>query len=767
MRFHGGMTMITSDNPGNPEAAFGGNSAIDNTPRVFPGSGSQPGEDVKEVHSHWERMLLRCRAALRGQVQTEGLHHIPRQGGALLVANHASPDDAWMLASILPRKVLFVSEEDPTTSRFLTGSSRGLQQLILPRHASSRERLEMLQAASAAIRDGQLVCLFAEGQVSRTGQMLPFGTDCEEILKGLEAPIIPVGLTTARQRGWRRWRRAAWAHFGTPLPSTTKVAQLRTAVQELVSEAWGQRAKGCDPLHRAFRKTARRHPLRFAMSDARVPRLGFLAALAGAIHLARKLRSHWADDDKVGILLPPSVAGALVNLAALLAGKVTVNLNYTCSTQTIASCISQCGIRTVVTSELFLQKAKVQLPCPSLALEAVVGKPRLRERFVALAMGLLLPASWLERVLGRGRSAGPDEIATIIFSSGSTGEPKGVVLTHANVAANIAQLAQVYRPTSQDRMLGVLPFFHSFGYTATLCLTATCGMGVAYHPTPLDAAAVGRLVRDYGLTFLLGTPTFLQLYLNTCAPADFGSLRVVLAAAEKLPDRLAAAFEDKFGIRPLEGYGCTECAPAVAVNTHDVRATGLRQVGAKRGSIGHPLPGVAVRIVDPVTEEPVPFGQPGLLLVRGPNVMAGYLDRPDLTDRVFRQGWYVTGDIVAMDDDGFLRITDRLSRFSKIGGEMVPHLRVEERLHELAGATQLTFVVTSVPDERKGERLVVLHTLPDPSLQPCLDTLAKEDLPNLWKPKPDAFFRVEGFPLLGSGKLDLRRIKEIARSLAA
>jgi len=560
---------------------------------------------------------------------------------------------------------------------------------------------------------------------------------------------------------------AVWAHFGAPLPPTATAVQLRTAVQELASEAWRRRAQECDPLHRAFRGAARRHPLRFAMSDARVPRLGFLAALAGAVHLARQLRSHWAAEERVAILLPPSVAGALVNLAALLAGKVTVNLNYTCSTETIASCISQCGIGRVITSRLFLEKTKLSLPCPAITLEEAVGTPRLSDRVLAMAMGLLLPASWLERALGRGRPACPDEVATIIFSSGSTGEPKGVVLTHANVAANIAQLAQVYRPTSRDRMLGVLPFFHSFGYTATLCLPALCGMGVAYHPTPLDAQAVGRLVRDHALTFLLGTPTFLQLYLNTCAPADFGSLRVVMAAAEKLPDRLAAAFEEKFGIRPLEGYGCTECAPAVAVNTHDVRATGLRQVGAKRGSIGHPLPGVAVRIVDPVTEEPVPFGQPGLLLVRGPNVMAGYLDRPDLTDRVFRQGWYVTGDIAAMDDDGFLRITDRLSRFSKIGGEMVPHLRVEELLHELAGATQLTFVVTSVPDERKGERLVVLHTLPDPPLHTCLDRLAKEDLPNLWKPKPDAFFRVEGFPLLGSGKLDLRRIRELARSLAA
>ncbi|MBX3745989.1 MAG: AMP-binding protein [Verrucomicrobiae bacterium] len=707
-------------------------------------------------------------ALARGRdVQADGLQHLPSEGGALLVSNHVSASDALIIAGALRRRVLVVLREDDPALRVAGAGSSRCEAIVLPRAASPRELQDRFRQVAEALRGGQWVCVFGEGQVSRTGQMLPFGTDSEEIMKGVEAPIVPVGLVIAPGRGWSRWRESVWVHFGNPVSSATTAVEIRNAVQEAVSEAWRRRAQVCEPLHRAFRRTARRHPFRFAMGDARVPSLGFLAALAGAIHLARKLRSHWAAEEKVGILLPPSVTGALVNFAALLAGKVVVNLNYTSSSQTIASCLSQCGIRTLITSRLFLEKAKVNPPCPVLALEDAVGKPRWGERLVALAMGGLLPASWLERALGRTQHARPDDLATIIFSSGSTADPKGIPLTHANVAANIAQLAQVYRLNSRDRMLGVLPFFHSFGYTATLCLPATLGLGVAYHPTPLDAAAVGRLVRDYGLTFLLGTPTFLQLYLNGCRPDDFGSLRVVMVGAEKLPDRLATAFEDKFGIRPFEGYGCTECAPAVAVNTHDFRTTGVLQVGAKRGSIGHPLPGIAVRIVDPVTEQPVPAGQPGLLLVRGPNVMQGYLGRSDLTARAFRQGWYVTGDIATMDDDGFLRITDRLSRFSKIGGEMVPHLRVEECLHELAAVTQLTFVVTSVPDERKGERLVVLHTLPDVPLRACLDQLAKADLPNLWKPKPDAFFRVESFPQLGSGKLDLRRIKELARSLAS
>jgi acyl-[acyl-carrier-protein]-phospholipid O-acyltransferase/long-chain-fatty-acid--[acyl-carrier-protein] ligase len=236
----------------------------------------------------------------------------------------------------------------------------------------------------------------------------------------------------------------------------------------------------------------------------------------------------------------------------------------------------------------------------------------------------------------------------------------------------------------------------------------------------------------------------------------------VVVGAEKLPERLALAFEDRFGIRPLEGYGATECSPVVSVNTRDFRAPGFRQIGAKRGRIGHPLPGVSVRIVDPDTREPLAAGTPGLLLVRGPNVMKGYLGKPEKTAEVLEDGWYVTGDIAAEDEDGFLAITDRLSRFSKIGGEMVPHIKIEEQLHELAGVTDQRFVVTSVPDGKKGERLVVLHTLPAEELEPVLERLGECGLPNLWIPRPNQFFAVEELPHLGTGKLDLRRVKEMA-----
>jgi acyl-[acyl-carrier-protein]-phospholipid O-acyltransferase/long-chain-fatty-acid--[acyl-carrier-protein] ligase len=239
-----------------------------------------------------------------------------------------------------------------------------------------------------------------------------------------------------------------------------------------------------------------------------------------------------------------------------------------------------------------------------------------------------------------------------------------------------------------------------------------------------------------------------------------------MTGAEKLPDRLATAFEEHFGLRPLEGYGCTECGPAVAVNTRDFRAAGFRQVGAKRGKIGHPLPGISIQIQDPNSGALLPAGEAGLLRVRGPNIMQGYLGRPEKTAEVLENGWYNTGDVATVDEDGFLQITDRLSRFSKIGGEMVPHIRVEEKLHEFASATEQLFVVTGLPDEKKGERLVVLHKLKPDELKSVLEKLAKCDLPNLWKPRADQFFRIDAFAYLGSGKLDLRRNREIALELS-
>lgn len=731
------------------------------------------------------------------RIRVVGRENVPAKGGALFVSNHLSLADAMLLLASTDRNVRFMMYKAHYEVGWIKPFAKMLGVIPISSEQRPREMLKSLQTASDAIRNGEVVCIFAEGQITRIGQMMPFRRGFERIMKDVEAPIIPVALDGvwgsifSFEGGkflwkWpRRFPHPMTVNYGKPMPHTATPFEVRQSVQELMAEAWSHRREHMKTLPRAFVGTARVHARRFAMADGQNAKVSFGGALMRAVLLGRRLKGiNWGEKDShgqdacaakiaakqkmVGLLLPPSVPGAVINFAAMLAGRVPVNLNYTVSEETLASCIQQCDIQAVITSKAFLEKVKIKVPGQTIYLEELVGPeskggaPSFMEKLTAFFMAFFLPVGMLERALGRERKMQLDDLATVIFSSGSTGEPKGVMLSHYNIGANIEQMEQVFGLGKSDCVLGVLPFFHSFGFTGTLCMPAVVGVGVVYHANPLDAKTIGPLVSQYSVTFLLATPTFLQLYMRGCSPEDFGSLRVVMTGAEKLPERLANAFEEQFSIRPLEGYGCTECSPAVAVNTHDFRSAGIRQVGAKRGKIGHPLPGISIRIIDAESRQPLQIGQPGLMLVRGPNVMQGYLGKPEKTTEVLSDGWYMTGDIAAIDEDGFLQITDRLSRFSKIGGEMVPHIKVEERLHELAGSTEQTFVVAGVPDEKKGERLVVLHKLKDEPLQACLEKLAQTDLPNLWKPRADQFFRVESFPMLGTGKLDLRKVKEMA-----
>jgi len=720
------------------------------------------------------RLILWIATNTLYRLDVVGRENVPARGGALLTPNHVSMADAVLLIGSIGRPIRFLMFKGSYDHPLVKPFAKIMGVIPIASDQGPREMIHSLRLATDALKSGEVVCIFPEGQMTRIGQMLPFRRGMERIIKGVDVPIVPVNLDgvwgsifsfSGGRFLWKFPRKIPYpvrVTFGKPLPPTATSQEVRRAVQDLGAEAFARRKKRMHTLPESFIYSARRHPFRFAMADGQRPKLSWFAALVGALVLARRLRKHWRDQEMVGVLLPPSVPGALVNYAAMLLGKVPVNLNYTVSNETLASCAQQCSLKTVVTARVFLEKVKIQPPGETILIEDVAKDPGFGERAAAALAASLLPARMVTKFAGCDRTASLDDIATIIFSSGSTGDPKGVILTHYNIASNVEQLNQVFMLHAEDRIMGILPFFHSFGFTGTLCLPAATGVGVVFHPNPLDSRVIGALINKYAVTMLLATPTFLNAYTRRCTPEDFGSLRFVMAGAEKLPDRISQAFEDHFGIRPHEGYGCTECSPAVTVNTIDFRAASFRQVGAKRGSIGHPLPGITVKIVDPDTLQPVGVDGPGLLLVRGPNVMRGYLNKPEKTAEVLRDGWYNTGDVARMDEDGFIRITDRLSRFSKIGGEMVPHIKVEDILQELAGVTEQTFVVTAVPDEKKGERLVVLHTLDETKLEECLEKLGKSDLPALWRPRKDQFVRIENLPYLGTGKLDLRKARGLA-----
>jgi acyl-[acyl-carrier-protein]-phospholipid O-acyltransferase/long-chain-fatty-acid--[acyl-carrier-protein] ligase len=734
------------------------------------------------------------------RVSVAGRDNFPEKTGALLVCNHMSYVDACLLVAATDRPIRFVMFEGIYNLPWIKPFAKISHAIPISNEQKPRDLIRALQTAADALRNDEIVCIFAEGQITMTGQMLPFRRGLERIMKGVDKPIIPVhldgvwGSIFSFERGrffWKAPRRIPYpvtVSFASPMPSDSTAIQVRAAVQELGAEAFNHRASLHQTLDRAFVRTARRYPFRFFMADPKTPKVTFASALIKTFYIARRLRPQIGSQPMVGLLLPPSVGGALTNYALMLLGRIPVNLNYTSSSEVLASCAAQCNLDVVLTSKAFTDRfPNLAIPGRTLYLEDVLAAPRTGEKLAALALASLMPTALMRKALGavkpqpipatephlaerssaNGKPSPADHLATVIFSSGSTGDPKGVMLTHFNLMANIRQTCQVFMLDGRDKILGILPFFHSFGVMAGLWLPAVNGTGVVYHANPLDAGVIGELVRRYKVTFLVATPTFLQAYMRRCTPEQFGSLQYVLVGAEKLQERLALAFEDTFGIRPLEGYGCTECSPVVAVNGRDVRGPGVRQVAGKRGRIGHPLPGVCVRVVDIDSGAPAAHGAPGMLLVKGPNVMRGYLGKPGKTAEVLHDGWYTTGDIGTIEEDGFLTITDRLSRFSKIGGEMVPHIRIEEKLHELADATEQVFAVTAVPDEKKGERIIVIHTLPAAKLTTVLEKLSRCDLPALWRPKSSQFVHVDSIPTLGTGKMDLRAIRALANSLAA
>jgi acyl-[acyl-carrier-protein]-phospholipid O-acyltransferase/long-chain-fatty-acid--[acyl-carrier-protein] ligase len=698
------------------------------------------------------------------RIRIVGQQHVPARGPALLVCNHLSHIDGALVGASIQRFVRFLVYKPYYEHWAVNPLLRMLNAIPV---GSGRDAVEAIDKARRELQHGHVVCIFAEGAISRTGNMLPFKRGLEKIVEGLDVPIVPVyldrvwGSVFSFERGrflWKMPRRVPYpvtVAFGSPLPSTTSAAEARVALMALGAEAAAMRRGPHDVLGREFIKAARRHWSSFCMTDATTPPLTFGRALTASLLLSRWLRSHAAGQPRIGLLLPSSVGGALANIAVALAGKTSVNLNFTAGRDGMAAAIARCDIRTVLTSRRFLSKAEIDAPEGTVFLEDVLTQFTKAQKLRMLVAARLLPSAWLAP------DGTAESLATVVFSSGSTGSPKGVMLSHAHVLANIDAVSQVFHLKNDDVMVGVLPFFHSFGFTVTLWLPMVSGFGAVFHHSPMDGKAIGELAEKYRGSILVSTPTFYAGYVRKCRREQFAWVRYALVGAEKLRETIATAFEDKFGIALLEGYGCTEMAPVVAVNAPDVRDSGEFQRGSRLGTVGHPLPGVAARVVDPDTGEGPLIGREGLLLVKGPSRMRGYLGDPERTAEVLRDGWYATGDIACIDEAGFIRITDRLSRFSKIAGEMVPHMKIEEHIQGLLDP-QHTCAVTAVPDESRGERLVVFYTDPSVAGADLWEELCRSELPRLWLPKREDIRFVESIPSLGTGKVDLRGVRQMA-----
>ncbi len=728
------------------------------------------------------RLMLLPLLHTRYRLAVEGLEHLPPRGGVLLLGNHISWIDWLILQVASPRRITFVMEKRIYEQWYLRFFLKRLGMIPISGSASKGA----MEAIRERLRRGEVVALFPEGRISYNGQLGEFKKGFEKIMEGCDAPIVPFylhglwGSTFSRANPRYRLisrhgaRRDLRVHFGAPLPSHAAASQVKQAVRTLSFAAWEESIASQEPLHYQWLSRAKEHPFQRAIADASGADLNRVQLLSAVILFIRALKPRLRGQRNVGVLLPSSAAGSIVNLALLALGKRPVNLNYTLSPEAMEAAVAKAHLQTVVSSERFLKKLFAKGFDPAALLgdrllmaETIGTEFGKADKALAFAAALLLPARLIRALwFAPVRLCDP---ATILFSSGSEGTPKGIVLSHKNLLGNIKQTSAMLNFGDEDLILGSLPIFHSFGLTVTTLLPLCEGIPVAAVPDPTDALSVGKMAARYGATILFGTSTFFRLYARNrkLHPLMFASIRMGVAGAEKLKPEIKEAFRAKFGVELYEGYGATETSPVIAVNMPDMLDPDTFRVivGNRPGTVGQPLPGTVIRIADPETLQELPVGEDGLIMVAGVQVMEGYLDDPAKTAEVIAEvegmRFYKTGDKGHVDEEGFITIVDRYSRFAKIGGEMISLGAVEEALGRVFGE-EIETVAIALPDEKKGETVVLLYS-GDLGPEAVAERIKSSDLAPIMQ--PSRIQRVETLPKLASGKVDFKGAKRMAEEM--
>ncbi|MDR1888543.1 MAG: bifunctional acyl-ACP--phospholipid O-acyltransferase/long-chain-fatty-acid--ACP ligase [Zoogloeaceae bacterium] len=710
------------------------------------------------------RILLKlvCKILFRVRLKNafEEMHNDLSRRPLLVIANHQSLLDGVLLGLFLPiENPMFVVHSDVVKHfafRLVLSLSDYLT--VAPSNPMAMKRIIRI------LESGRPVVIFPEGRITLTGSMMKVYDGPAFVAAKTGANVLPVRLDGPARSYFSRLSRQPRQFFPRitltvlpltrlPMPDapTAKLRRhkagdaLRRLMQEMAfSTQFQQTLYGrlCDAVELYGRS-------RRVIEDIKQVEYTYHDVLKMSLMLGRLVGRLTKPDERVGLLLPnmtPTVA-LFLGLSALK--RVPAMLNYTAGVDGMQAACTAAEIRTIVTSRAFVEQAKLANKLSALqGLERIVYLEDLREQASFLdKLWLMGWAVWFPRSVAL--PASPEDTAAVLFTSGSEGKPKGVALPHRAILANIAQIRAIIDFSSEDRVLNVLPVFHAFGLTAGTLLPLLSGASLFLYPSPLHYRVIPELAYDRGCTVLFGTSAFLGNYAKYAHPYDFYRLRYVVAGAEKLSEAVRDIWFEKFGLRILEGYGATETAPVMAVNT---------PMAFRSGTVGQLMPGLEYRLVS------IPgIERGGILHVRGPSVMKGYLksDRPGVlqaTASEIGEGWYETGDVVDVDADGFLHVLGRVKRFAKVAGEMVS-LETVEKL-ALKASTAGEHAASSCPDESKGERLVLFTT--DAALQrSALQSSAKTlGIPELAVPR--VIVHVNALPLLGTGKVDYVALKRMA-----
>ena len=714
------------------------------------------------------------------RLRVSGMENLPYSGPTLLVSNHISLLDLILLQCVTRQRIRFLVRSSVVSFLPTRLIFRYLGVLEVPNSRRPKAMKRFFQQIKRRLAQGETICFFPEGSISGHGNLMRFRSGVQPLLpENVEVSIIPVrlGMVNGRLLGLHkgklrlRWPQRYPVNFsitiGEPIEPGLSAFQLRQKISELGAIAEKLVQPGELPLHTSFIFRAKHHPFAATFHDATTgDKLTNFNALVRIILISKMIRKlDKGTSGYTGVLLPNAPITANVLLSVLSADRTPAIINFSAGQAVALDSARRAGVKTILTSRKFLAKLKWEQSPEMICLEDVVPSITKEMKIKALLMAILLPRRTLVRNLCPLSCYNMHHQAVLLFSSGSTGKPKAVMLTQRNINCDILSFIRIVDwSASTDCIAGNLPIFHAFGYTVCFAFPAAYGSPVAYVANPLDSAAIVKSVRDYKITILTATPTFLQKYLMKATAEDLKSLRLLITGAEKLRPELANKYREMTGRDIIEGYGCTELSPIVTINVNNsIYTLGTR--ADHPGSIGHPLPGVHIRIVDTSTGVEVEPGKEGRMQVRSGIVMKGYLNEPEKTNLVIQDHYYDTGDIAKMDEDGFVYITGRASRFSKIGGEMVPHEGVEDAIAKVRKKEVREVAVTGRSDNRKGERLVVLYAAEDFDVPEVIEGLRQQGLPNIWIPKSDDFVKVDELPLLGSGKLDLLKLKAIVSEL--